>query len=885
MSLLRNKHEQFKIKTIEDLHRLSTELNIDLPVTEDIGVLFEPVQCGNFRLPNRMVILPMEGCDGKADGSPDELTFRRYRRFAAGGAGLLWFEATAVVPEGRANPRQLWLHPGSLDGFKKLVELTLKTAREEFGEHHRPLLIIQLTHSGRYSKPGRKPSPIIAHHSPYLDPTHNLPPDYPLISDSELERLEDYYVQAAILAREAGFDGVDIKACHRYLISELHASFTRPNSKYGGEEFENRTRFFRNIVNKIRSQMPNYLVTSRMNAYDAMAYPYGFGVCKDDPSKPDLTEPIKLVEFLKNNGAPVVNITVGNPYYNPHINRPFDKPTSGAPLPNEHPLVGVDRFIQVVRQIQSAFPDMLVIGGGYSWLRHLFPNVAAGAVRRGWVSLIGIGRMAFAYPDCIKDLQTIGYMRRDKSCIACSACTQIMRDGGKTGCVPRDSAIYAPIYREGRAEAVDTIIQMAKTCRQCDAPTCVGKCPATVDIPAFIGYIAEKKFRDAYEVLRLANILTTTCGYACPAEVQCESGCVNQHFGEPVPIRHLQRWVSKLAIEEGWAAEPRRIPVLTGKKVAVVGAGPAGISAAAHLAEAGHSVILYDKEHSPGGLARTVIPEYRLPDEIIKREIDSIIASYSGLIELRKGVFGKDFNLIMLLEMGYDAILLAMGLPESTLLNKDSMPASGVIGALEFLRNVKAGYTVKGVVIVLGGGNTAFDAAIMAKRVGATDVYIVYRRSFKEMPAWQESIKSALNAGVHILTHTTPISYIVDSENNLKGIKLARTVLGEPDEKGRRTPLILRDTEHIVPADLVIEALGQRLSQEIITALGDVKLTSSGLIWVNPETMETSVPKVFAAGDVVNGGSTVVRAVAEGLRAARSINALFSSKPVSVPIH
>ena len=585
-------HEPFQFHSLDQLRERIGELGVDLDVTEDLSPLLEPVIVGEFRLPNRLVVLPMEGCDGLADGSPDELTFRRYRRFAAGGAGLLWMEATAVVEEGRANPRQLWLRKQTVPGFAALVNQTRKAARESLGPNHRPLLVVQLTHSGRYSRPVRAAAPIIAHHSAFLDPVHSLPQDYPLISDSALERLEDAYVEAALCAHQAGFDGVDLKACHRYLISELHASFTRENSRYGGYSFENRSRFFRNVVAKIKDAAPRFLVTSRMNAFDAMAYPYGFGVDRKDPSKPDLFEPMELVRYLHGAGAPLVNITIGNPYFNPHVNRPFDLPTVGAPLPDEAPLLGVARFVAIVRSIQKEFPEMAVIGGGYSWLRQFFPHVAAAHVRNGWVSLVGAGRMAFAYPNFARDLAERGRLEPERVCVACSACTQIMRDGGRTGCVPRDSEVYEPIYKAGRAEALDTILEMAKTCRQCNDPTCVGRCPAQVNIPVFVGHIAAKRFREAYETLIAANVLATVCGYVCPAETLCESGCINQHYSQSVPIRHLQRWVSRKALDEGWAQEARRAEVSTGKRVAVLGAGPAGVAAAVALASLGHAVTL-----------------------------------------------------------------------------------------------------------------------------------------------------------------------------------------------------------------------------------------------------------------------------------------------------
>ncbi len=601
-------HELFHYHSVEDLRKDISATGVDLQASDDVSVLSEPVQAGKFRLPNRLVVLPMEGCDGLADGSPDELTFRRYRRFAAGGAGMLWVEATAVTEDGRANPRQLWIRESNVAMFAAMVRDAHAAAASNFGEAHRPMLVLQLTHSGRYSKPGRAARPIIAHHSKFLDPIHKLPADYPLISDDELERLEDQYVEAAILAQKAGFDAVDVKACHRYLVSELHASFTRENSRYGGPSFENRTRFFRNVVGKIRDRVPGIIISSRMNAFDSMAHPYGWGMDKEDPTKPDLTEPIELVRFLKEAGAPMVNITIGNPYFNPFVNRPFDLPIAGAPFPPEHPLLGVNRFVHVVRQVQQAFPDLLVIGGGYTWLRQFLPNIGAANVQNGWVSLVGAGRMAFAYPDFASDIATKGKLDPERVCVACSACTQIMRDGGRSGCVPRDAAIYEPIYKAGRADAVDTIQEMAKTCRQCNDPTCVGLCPAHVNIPKFVGQIAKGEFRAAYETLREANVLATVCGYVCPSETLCESGCINEHYTETVPIRHLQRWVSRKAIEEGWVAESRPVQITNGKRVAVIGAGPAGVSGAVTLASMGHKVTLFERSENAGGMAEETIP-------------------------------------------------------------------------------------------------------------------------------------------------------------------------------------------------------------------------------------------------------------------------------------
>ncbi len=231
-------------------------------------------------VPNRLACHPMEGCDGLVNGAPSDLTLRRYKRFGAGGgAGLIWFEACAMLKESRANPLQLWIHEKVLGDFKDMVAMTREAAQESMG--HDPFLVLQLTHSGRYSRPVKKPQPIIAHHSEILDPIHKLPPDYPLITDEELDRLQDVYVAATQMAKDVGFDAVDIKSCHRYLMSELFASFTRENSRYGGA-YENRVRLLLETVSKIRKLIPDFEVTSRLNVYDAISHPYGWGVDQED---------------------------------------------------------------------------------------------------------------------------------------------------------------------------------------------------------------------------------------------------------------------------------------------------------------------------------------------------------------------------------------------------------------------------------------------------------------------------------------------------------------------------------------------------------------------------------------------------------------------------
>ena len=862
-----SQHKTFHLRDLDLLREELAELGLSLPIDMDVNVLGEAVAVARLQTPNRFVVQPMEGFDSDRDGGPGELSFRRYRRYAEGGAGLIWFEATAILHEARSNPRQLWLHEGSVDTYARLVEATREAARKNFG--HDLVMTIQLTHSGRYSKPEGEPRPMIAHHSEVLDPKHGLPPDYPLVTDDYLDRLEDTYVEAARLAARAGFDGVDIKSCHRYLISELLASFTR-EGKYGGS-LENRSRMLREVTARVAAEVPGVFVTTRMNVYDAIPRPYGFGVDRDDYQVPDLREPIEVIGQLRELGLPLLNVTIGNPYYNPHYGRPFDQPAAGLQAPEEHPLAGVVRFIEITRGVQEAFPELPVVASGYTWLRHLSPHVAAGVIRSGGATLFGQGRNSFAYPDSPKDVLATGRMDPHKTCVTCSGCTQIMRDGTMTGCVVRDYEVYAEQYKLGRRFALDHLRREAERCRDCEFATCSAACPAGVDVPAFVRAFAEDDIQRAYDVLRERNVLPEMCAYVCPAEVQCEGGCLERIFSHcAVPIRDIQLVVSRVARRRGLTGV--RLPEVASKRdVAVVGGGPAGVACAIRLLELGHSVTVYEKAGRLGGTPDGLIPSARYREAT--EEIDAVLkpAVEAGRVEIKLGVaLGQDVSLDEL-RRRHAAVFLAAGLSRSTSLGQ----AEGVFDALAFLRDVKLGVITQAGprVAVLGAGNTATDAAVTARRLGARDVYLVYRRSFAEMPAWPGERDEMLRAGCHVLVLTQPLGYETDADGRLVGLRVARTELGEPDESGRRRPTLLPGTESVLPMDQVIEAMGQVLDPALDAALADVPRTKSGLLATKPGSQATSLDGVYAGGDMTNGGTTAVQGIAEGMRAAGEIDA------------
>ncbi len=430
---------RFNYRTLDELKADIAAQCVEIAVQEDLSPLSRPMIIHGKTVPNRIALNPMEGCDGEFDGTPSDLTRRRYERFARGGAGLIWMEACAVKADGRANPRQLMLNEDNLEAYTQLVS-DIKRWAVDSGNAE-PVVILQLTHSGRYSKPEGKPAAIKAWHNDILDVPTN---PGRIITDEELDELIGLYVKSAVLAAKAGFDGVDIKACHKYLISELLGSWNRPG-KYGGD-FDGRTRFLRTVIRAVKSAVPeDLIIATRINAYDRMKYPFGWGSTAE--GEVDLGEIERLAPLLREDGVELIDITGGNPYFTPHMNRPYD---GGGYRSSEHQLRGVNDLHRAASAVQKAVPGVPVVASGFSWLREYGANVAAALIENGNCAFAGFGRQSFAYPDFAKDILA-GGMDRNKCCVCCSKCTHIMRDSGVcTGCVVRDSATYLPIYRAGR---------------------------------------------------------------------------------------------------------------------------------------------------------------------------------------------------------------------------------------------------------------------------------------------------------------------------------------------------------------------------------------------------------------------------------------------------
>jgi NADPH2 dehydrogenase len=453
------------IKSAAALRLHAASLGVDLPVDDEMvtgpdAPLARPYVRPSGPIGNRFAILPMEGWDGTEDGRPSDLTRRRWRHFGLSGAKLIWGgEAVAVRHDGRANPRQMLLSDRTLGEIAALREELLETHRAQVGDTGDLLIGLQLTHSGRFSKPNEwhRSEPRIAYRHPYLDPLVGIRDDRPLLSDDEIARLVGDFVAAARLARRAGFAFVDVKHCHGYLGHEFLSAVDRPG-RYGGS-LENRTRFLREVVAGIRAEASGLEVGVRVSVFDLMPfrpgpggtgvpaaeagpYPYAFGGDGTGLGI-DLGEASAFLRILEELGIDLVCTTAGSPYYNPHVQRPALFPPSDGYLPPEDPLVGVARQIGATAELKARHPRLTVVGTGYSYLQEWLPHVGQRVVRDGGADFVGLGRMVLSYPEMPADVLAGRPLARKRICRTFSDCTTAPRNAMASGCYPLD-----PFYKD-----------------------------------------------------------------------------------------------------------------------------------------------------------------------------------------------------------------------------------------------------------------------------------------------------------------------------------------------------------------------------------------------------------------------------------------------------
>lgn len=432
----------------------------------------------------------------------------------------------------------------------------------------------------------------------------------------------------------------------------------------------------------------------------------------------------------------------------------------------------------------------------------------------------------------------------------------------------------------------------AQRCIECGSPTCMDGCPVNIKIPDFIQLICKEDFLGAAEKIKEDNSLPAVCGRVCPQETQCEQVCVVGKRFEPVAIGRLERFVADYAMAHGnGSAKPFERPEPSGQKVAIVGSGPAGLAAASDLVKAGHDITVFEALHEYGGVLVYGIPEFRLPKAILRKEVANLASM--GVKFVKNFIVGRTMTIQELMqEEGFDAVFLGLGAGLPRFMNIPGENLNGVYSANEFLTrsNLMRGYEFPEWdtplyrakhAIIIGGGNTAMDAVRTAKRLGADEATIVYRRSEEEMPARNEEIHHAKEEGVKFMNLVNPIEFIGDEQGNVVAAKCLRMELGEPDESGRRRPIPMEGSEFTMEADMVVIAVGNGSNPLIAQTTPEIQTNKWGNI-VADEAGRTSMEGVFAGGDIVTGGATVILAMGAGRKSAAAINEYLKSKVRSV---
>lgn len=439
-----------------------------------------------------------------------------------------------------------------------------------------------------------------------------------------------------------------------------------------------------------------------------------------------------------------------------------------------------------------------------------------------------------------------------------------------------------------RGLTLELALQESQRCLDCVTPTCVNGCPVGTNIPKFIKYVEAGDILGAAKVLKENNSLPAICGRVCPQEIQCEAQCiyVKKLNGEGSAIGHLERFVADYDRENGPISIPK-IAESNGIKIAVIGSGPAGLTVAGEMAKMGYDVTVFEALHSLGGVLNYGIPEFRLPKAIVDFEINSI--KQIGVTFITDFIVGKTATIDDLKEEGFVAFFIASGAGLPNFMNIPGENLSGIQSANEFLTRINlmgaaddrfdTPVHVGKNVVIIGGGNTAMDSVRTAKRLGADRAMIVYRRSQEEMPARAEEIKHAIEEGIEFITLTTPVEYFADTNGQVNKMRVQKMGLGEPDESGRRRPITIEGSEYDIEVDSVIIAVGVSSNPIIQKSMPELEVTKWNTIKVD-DNMMTSIPGLFAGGDIVRGGATVILAMGDGRKAASGIHA-YAQKLVS----
>ncbi len=713
--------------------------------------------------------------------------------------------AQPCVIGGKKIPNRLCAQPisgGDAGPDSAPGELTRRRYRR-YAEGGFGLIWVEITAAGSVEKPGQLclNETTLAAFRGMVEEMRASAADHPTIIIQLASAPLDALIHAARLAAEAGFDGVDLQ-CGRDALPDALAG--------------------------VGERAPALLLTARLCVYDAVRG--GFGVSPADFRKPDLTEPIRFVKRLRESGLALLNVTAASP----RLRGPERgvEARRDSESPDEHPLMTLDRQLSLARALREAVPGLPVVGSGFSWLRQFVPEVAAGALRDGLIDFAGLGRAALAHPSAPAEIFAQGRLEAGSACMVCFACSQLRAEGETVGCVLRDPAVYGPVYRQMRRFDADQLLAGAARCHLCEAAPCVTASPPRTDIPAFIHAYRNGDESRAYEIIRERDPLPELTARLSPAWMESEGACIETTLtGTPVPILDLQYAIAWRARDRGETGA--RVPTeTTGKRVAIVGAGPTGIAAAIRLVELGHTVDLYDQTDRLGGVPERVLSAHRKFSP--REEIDAVLrpAITAGRLRLHFGVaLGKDIRLDEL-RVDHHAVLVATGLWQERSLGV----AAGVVSALTFLES--SDHAVPERVAVLAGGDAAMDAARAVQSRGAKEIFIIFGGPRSALH-WHMPEGWFAKPGVRAMMNWQPLGFETDRGGRVCGVRLRHAEM---------------DVESVLPADLVIEAMELQATDSVRAALA------------------SETERIYSAGALTNGGASVSHCVAEGLAAAAAIH-------------
>ena len=776
--------------------------------------LFSPLTIKGCTFPNRILRTAMVSRLAAEDGSVSNAIKERYRREAMGGPGAIIVEAAVVLPSRSSYNLRI-----SDDSFIPQLREVANVIRAENPEVK---VGIQVMHFLKLSRSG------------WRQKVEDFKPE-------ELKIIVTQHVDAAKRAVAAGFDFIELHMAHAFTLSSFLSLVNKRTDEYGGRSLEDRLRLPTEVYQAVRNEV-------------GKGFPLGIRINGEDFTIEGTTsqQSTRIAKRFAELGADYINVSAGDRFEDAPTPVPGMPPFpsggySGSRMSpkwwapdgaNVHLAERIRKFVR-----DAGFNVPIVTAG-----KIRTPELAEEILQQGKADIIGLCRPLLCDPDWpikAKEGRADDIVR----CCACGWCNEA--DG-------RYETVKCILWQKENEHAPRPFLL---------APPCKGACPAGIDVQDYIELVTQGFYKDALKLIEKRVPLPAVISRVCPRP--CETKCNRKEIDEPIAINALKRFVVE-EVEKRWGKEEvTPVPRTKREKVAIIGSGPAGLTAAYDLVWNGYGVTILEALPTPGGMLAVGIPEYRLPKKVLQTEIEDI-KKLGVEIKLNSPVGKNDLTLDKLGKKGYKAIFIAVGAHKSLKLDVPGEDMQGVYHGIAFLHDVNTGKKVKvgKRVAIIGGGNVAVDAARTALRLGAKEVFIVYRRSKQEMPAHDDEIKAAEEEGVKIHYLASPVK-ILGKGGKVVGMECIRMELGEPDASGRRRPIPIKGTEFVIDADMVIPAIGEAPDLDF---LHDSLKTPEGTLKVDPDNLTTGVPGVFAGGDAVTGPATVIQAIAAGHKAAAFID-------------